>query len=56
MTVLTRASIDKPYRVPDRRGYRASDLDHPTHYRRGEVAEAQPTVPDWQFRGRRAPL
>jgi Uma2 family endonuclease len=29
------------------RMYRASDPDHPTVYRRGEVAEAEPAVPGW---------
>jgi Uma2 family endonuclease len=29
------------------RVYRASDPDHPTIYRRGEVAEAEPAVPGW---------
>src|SRR5919198_5155425 len=27
--------------------YRASDPDHPTIYRRGEIAEAEPAVPGW---------
>ncbi len=27
--------------------YRASDPEHPTVYRRGEVAEAEPAVPGW---------
>jgi Uma2 family endonuclease len=27
--------------------YRASDPDHPTVYRRGELAEAEPAVPGW---------
>jgi Uma2 family endonuclease len=27
--------------------YRASDPDHPTIYRRGEAAEAEPAVPGW---------
>jgi Uma2 family endonuclease len=30
------------------RVYRASDPDHPTIYRRGEVAEAEPAVPGWR--------
>ena len=29
--------------------YRASDPDHPTIYRRGETAEAEPAVPGWQM-------
>jgi len=29
------------------RVYRASDPDHPTVYRRGEIAEAEPAVPGW---------
>jgi Uma2 family endonuclease len=29
--------------------YRASDPDHPTIYRRGEVAEAEPAVPGWSM-------
>lgn len=29
------------------RVYRATDPDHPTVYRRGQVAEAEPAVPDW---------
>ena len=29
------------------RVYRASDPENPTHYRRGETAEARPAVPDW---------
>jgi Uma2 family endonuclease len=28
--------------------YRASDPDHPTIYRRGEMAEAEPAVPGWR--------
>jgi Uma2 family endonuclease len=31
------------------RVYRADDPDHPTIYRRGEVAEAEPAVPDWRM-------
>ena len=31
------------------RVYRASDPEAPTIYRRGEVAEAEPSVPGWQF-------
>ena len=31
------------------RVYRASDPDHPTVYRRGEVAEAEPAVPEWSM-------
>src|SRR2546421_4754574 len=27
--------------------YRASDPEHPTTYRRGDMAEAEPAVPDW---------
>ena len=29
--------------------YRASDPNHPTVYRRGDVAEAEPAVPGWQM-------
>jgi Uma2 family endonuclease len=29
------------------RVYRASDPEHPTGYRRGEIAEAEPAVPGW---------
>lgn len=29
--------------------YRASEPEHPTIYRRGEVAEAEPAVPGWQM-------
>ena len=29
--------------------YRASDPDHPTIYRRGELAEAEPAVPGWRM-------
>ena len=29
--------------------YRASDPDHPTIYRRGEIAEAEPAVPGWRM-------
>lgn len=29
------------------RVFRASDPDHPTPYRRGEVAEAEPALPGW---------
>lgn len=28
--------------------YRASDPNHPTTYRRGQVADAEPAVPDWR--------
>jgi Uma2 family endonuclease len=31
------------------RVYRASDPDHPTLYRRGEVAEAEPAIPGWSM-------
>lgn len=31
------------------RVYRASDPDHPTIYRRGELAEAEPAVPGWRM-------
>lgn len=31
------------------RVYRASDPDHPTIYRRGQLAEAEPAVPGWQM-------
>jgi Uma2 family endonuclease len=29
------------------RVYRASDPDNPTIYRRGQIAEAEPAVPEW---------
>jgi len=29
--------------------YRASDPDHLTVYRRGEIAEAEPAVPGWRM-------
>jgi Uma2 family endonuclease len=29
--------------------YRASDPDHPTIYRRGDMAEAEPAVPGWHM-------
>ena len=29
--------------------YRASDPDHPTIYRRGDLAEAEPAVPGWRM-------
>jgi Uma2 family endonuclease len=29
--------------------YRGSDPDNPTIYRRGEIAEAEPSVPGWRF-------
>lgn len=31
------------------RVYRASDPEHPTTYRRGDVAEAEPAVPGWSM-------
>jgi Uma2 family endonuclease len=31
------------------RVYRASDPKHPNIYRRGEVAEAEPALPDWRM-------
>jgi Uma2 family endonuclease len=31
------------------RVYRADDPDHPTIYRRGETAEAEPAVPGWRI-------
>lgn len=31
------------------RVYRASDPDHPTIYRRDDIAEAEPAVPGWRF-------
>jgi len=31
------------------RVYRATDPDHPTVYRRGDVAEAEPALPGWTF-------
>ncbi len=31
------------------RVYRATDPEQPTIYRRGELAEAEPAVPGWQF-------
>jgi len=32
------------------RVYRADDPEHPTVYRRGEVADAEPAVPGWRMR------
>ena len=29
--------------------YRASNPDHPTIYRRGDIAEAEPAVPGWSM-------
>ena len=29
--------------------YRASDPEHPTIYRRGDIAEAEPSVPGWSM-------
>ena len=29
--------------------YRASDPDHPTIYRHGDIAEAEPAVPGWRM-------
>jgi hypothetical protein len=29
--------------------YRASDHDHPTIYRRGKIAEAEPAVTGWRM-------
>jgi Uma2 family endonuclease len=29
--------------------YRESDPEHPTRYRRGEIAEAEPAVPGWRM-------
>jgi Uma2 family endonuclease len=31
------------------RVYRATDPDHPTIYRRGDTAEAEPAVPGWRM-------
>ena len=31
------------------RVYRASDVDNPTIYRRGDIAEAEPAVPGWRM-------
>jgi len=31
------------------RVYRVDDPEHPTIYRRGEVAEAEPAVPGWRM-------
>jgi Uma2 family endonuclease len=31
------------------RVYRASDPEHPTVYQRGDVAEAEPAVPEWRM-------
>jgi Uma2 family endonuclease len=33
---------EQPVRV-----YRAADPDHPTIYRRGDLAEAEPALPGW---------
>jgi Uma2 family endonuclease len=32
------------------RAYRANDPEHPTVYRRGDTANAEPAVPGWRFR------
>jgi hypothetical protein len=29
--------------------YHANDPDHPTSYRRGDIAEAEPAVPGWRM-------
>jgi Uma2 family endonuclease len=29
--------------------YRANDPDHPTIYRRGDIAEAEPAMPEWRM-------
>jgi Uma2 family endonuclease len=31
------------------RVYRATGPEHPTVYRRGEIAEAEPAVPEWRI-------
>jgi Uma2 family endonuclease len=31
------------------RVYRATDPEHPTVYRRGEIAEAELAVPEWRI-------
>ncbi len=31
------------------KAYRASDLDHPALYRRGDLAEAEPALPGWSL-------
>jgi Uma2 family endonuclease len=31
------------------KGYRASDPEHPTIYRRGDMADAEPAVPGWHM-------
>ena len=31
------------------RVYRATDPEHPTIYRRGELAEAEPAMPGWSM-------
>lgn len=31
------------------KAYRASDPDHPTIYRRGDIAETEPAVPGWRI-------
>jgi hypothetical protein len=31
------------------RSYKASDLDHPVIFRRGEIADAEPAVPGWRM-------
>jgi Uma2 family endonuclease len=31
------------------RSYRASEPDHPSVFRRGEIADAEPAVPGWRF-------
>jgi len=32
------------------RSYRAREPDHPSVFRRGEIADAEPAVPGWRFR------
>lgn len=31
------------------KAYRASDPDNPTSYRRGDIAKAEPAVPEWRM-------
>jgi Uma2 family endonuclease len=31
------------------KSYKASDPDHPVIFQRGEVADAEPTVPGWRM-------
>jgi Uma2 family endonuclease len=45
-TVVWDVDLEGPDTV---RVYRADDLEHPTIYRRGQIAEAEPAVPGWSM-------